>query len=157
MRYGISAAAIVTQDRKVLLVNHRQVGSYDFWVPPGGGLDGEESIFECARRETLEETGLSVDLERIVYIQEFVEPGYHFCKFFILCRTFSGTLTLENKIAQEDFLIDARFFSRDDMKGITVYPEILKDQFWTDLEAGFPATRYLGLQKIPKELSSSGS
>ena len=146
MRYGISAASIVTDDNKVLLVNHRQPeGDGDFWVPPGGGLEGNESIFECASRETFEETSLTVDLDRIVYIEEFVEPGYHFCKFFILCRTFSGTPSLENITEQEHFLADLRFFSKDEMPGTTVYPEILRDQFWADLESGFPITRYLGL------------
>jgi ADP-ribose pyrophosphatase YjhB (NUDIX family) len=148
MRYGISAAALVVRDEQVLLVRHREAGRYDFWVPPGGSLQGEETIFECARRETLEETGLSVDLGRIVYVQEFVEPGYHFCKFFILCTSYSGGITLANRGREESFLVDARFFSRHELPGLTVYPEILQGQFWDDLPAGFPLTRYLGLEKI---------
>ena len=68
MRYGISAAALVVRDEQVLLVTHRETGRYDFWLPPGGSLEGSESIFECARRETLEETGLNVELEHILYI-----------------------------------------------------------------------------------------
>ena len=148
MRYGISAAALVVRDEQVLLVRHREAGRYDFWVPPGGSLEGEETIFECARRETLEETGLSVDLGRIVYVQEFVEPGYHFCKFFILCTSYRGEITLANRDREESFLVDARFFSRHELPGLTVYPEILQGQFWDDLPAGFPLTRYLGLEKI---------
>jgi len=42
MRYGISAAALFIQDRQVLLVNHRAAAQYDFWLPPGGRLEGEE-------------------------------------------------------------------------------------------------------------------
>ncbi len=42
MRYGISAAALIIQDKQVLLVNHRVAGQYDFWLPPGGRLEGEE-------------------------------------------------------------------------------------------------------------------
>lgn len=148
MRYGISAAALIVEDEQVLLVRHREAGRYDFWVPPGGSLEGEETIFDCARRETLEETGLSVDLGRIVYVQEFVEPGYHFCKFFILCTSYSGEITLANRGREESFLVDARFFSRHELPGLTVYPEILQGQFWDDLPAGFPLTRYLGLEKI---------
>jgi 8-oxo-dGTP diphosphatase len=148
VRYGISAGALVVQDNRVLLVHHVEKGRYDFWVPPGGSVEGEESIFECARRETLEETGLRVDLDRIVYIQEFVEPGYHFCKFFIVCAAYTGNVTLENRDADESFLVDARFFARDQLEALTVYPEIMRGQFWDDLKAGFPRTRYLGLEKI---------
>jgi len=32
------------------------------------------------------------------------------------------------------------------MQNMIVYPEILKDAFWTDLERGFPDVRYLGVQ-----------
>jgi 8-oxo-dGTP diphosphatase len=67
MRYGISAAALIVHEQQVLLVNHRGNG-YDFWLPPGGKLEDTESIFDCARRETWEETGLAVHLDRIVYI-----------------------------------------------------------------------------------------
>ncbi|NIV38728.1 MAG: NUDIX domain-containing protein, partial [Anaerolineae bacterium] len=53
IRYGISAAALVVQDKALLLVHHRERGRYDFWLPPGGRLEGNESIMDCARRETL--------------------------------------------------------------------------------------------------------
>lgn len=148
MRYGISAAALIMQQQRLLLVNHRARGQYDFWVPPGGKLQGSESIFDCARRETMEETGLSVMLDRIIYIVEYAEPGYHFCKFFIRCKRCDGKLTLANREQRETFLVNARFFSKADMAGLDVRPTILKDRFWDDLEAGFPEARYLGLEEI---------
>ena len=148
MKYGISAAALIIQSEKLLLVNHKQAGDYDFWVPPGGRLEGAESIFDCARRETVEETGLNVEPYSIMYIHEFYEPGYHFCKFFILCKAFSGKLTLANKEQAEDFLVDARFFSQDELRDMTVHPEILKHQFWDDIVADNLVTRYLGLEEM---------
>ena len=148
MRYGISAAALIAHQQQLLLVNHREHRRYDFWVPPGGKLQGNESIFDCAQRETMEETGLFVKLDRIIYIVEYTQPDYHFCKFFIRCKQFDGTLTLANKEPGETFLANARFFSKADMRGLDVRPAILKDLFWDDLEAGFPETRYLGLEEI---------
>jgi 8-oxo-dGTP diphosphatase len=148
MRYGISAAALVVRDGHVLLVHHREAGCYDFWVPPGGSLEGRESILECARRETLEETGLNVELEHILYIQELWEPGHHLCKFFILCKGFSGNLVLGSKRPEGSFLVDARFFSKADLRDITVHPDILKGQFWDDMKAQHPVTRYLGIEKM---------
>lgn len=120
MRYGISAGALVVQDGQLLLVHHQEPGRFDFWVPPGGSLVGEESIFECAQREAFEETGLSVRPDRIVYIQEFVEPGYHFCKFFIYCRAYGGQITIENRDCAESFLVEARFFAQEQLIDRTV-------------------------------------
>ena len=61
MRYGISAAGIVVEDDEVLMVHHVGPG-YDFWTLPGG-LEGNESVFDCAKRELAEETGPAVELE----------------------------------------------------------------------------------------------
>jgi 8-oxo-dGTP diphosphatase len=148
MRYGISAAALIVQNDRVLLVNHRETGKYDFWVPPGGSLSGSESILDCARRETLEETGLTVELGQILYIQEFWQPGYHFCKFFILCTAFSGNLTLANREPGETFLVDVRFFPQEALQDLTVFPTVLKDSFWQEIRIKHPVTRYLGLERL---------
>jgi 8-oxo-dGTP diphosphatase len=147
MRYGISAAAIVVDQQRLLLVNHR-TQAYDVWMPPGGKLEGSESIFDCAQREAFEETGLTVQPERMVYVQEFVAPGYHFCKFFIWCSSFSGRITLAHRAPEEDFLRDARFFAQNELAPLAVVPAIVRDQFWHDLAANFPHTRYLGLQHV---------
>lgn len=148
VKYGISAAALIVRNGQILLVHHREAGRYDFWVPPGGSLEGNESIFECAKRETFEETGLVVELDRILYIQEFWEPEYHFCKFFISGKILSGSLTLANREKDEGFLVGLRFFSPDDLLNITVYPENLREQFWDDLKAEPTTTRYLGLEQL---------
>jgi len=88
------------------------------------------------------------NIVKILYIQEFWEPECHFCKFFILCRAFSGNLVLANKGQERNFLVDAQFFSKDDLRGITVHPEILKEQFWDDMKAEHPVTRYLGIERM---------
>ena len=42
---------------------------------------------------------------------------------------------------------EVRFVRRDEMEGMTIYPEIIKTSFWDDLANEFPVTRYLGLQE----------
>ena len=109
---------------------------------------GSESIYDCARRETFEETGLEVELDKIVYVQEFIEGDYHVCKFFILSRVIAGKISLRNRPEGEVLLIDARFLSKNEINELDVKPEILKDQFWDDLWRSFPTVRYLGLEEI---------
>jgi 8-oxo-dGTP diphosphatase len=147
MRYAMSAGAIVLRGGQLLLVHHRGEG-YDFWVPPGGRLRGAESIFDCAARETLEETGLRVVPQRILYVEEFIEKTLHFCKFWLLASDPGGDPSVAGRDPDEGFLIDARFVSRDAMRSLVVCPRTLQDGFWDDLANGFPHTRYLGLQHI---------
>lgn len=151
MKYGISAGAILLREGKILLVHHLQEGKFDFWVPPGGRLEGQESIPQCVEREVFEETGLHVEAGRVLYIQEFLQPDYHFVKFFLLCRDRGGNITLSNKPMEEDFLTEARFFDQEELQNLRVFPKILARQFWDDLAAGFPETRYLGLECIPSD------
>ena len=154
MRHRIRAAAIVVEGDSVLLVQHQHdeiQGGQSWWVPPGVGVEGEESLFECAKRETLEETGLSVELGRIAYIGEFVEPGYHHCEVFLVAASYSGTLITGSNpgtgIFDVDHIIkDVRFVRRDEMAGMTIYPEEIKTSLWDDLANGFPETKYLGVQ-----------
>jgi ADP-ribose pyrophosphatase YjhB (NUDIX family) len=150
MEYRIRGAALIVQDNRLLLIKStvHQTGEI-VWVPPGGGLVGSESIYECAIRETFEEAGVSVELDRIVYLRDFIEQesSRHHFEVFILAKSFSGTPTIENVIGLDDenYVLEARFLSREEMREIIVYPEVLKDGFWDDLEAGFPSTRYLGV------------
>jgi ADP-ribose pyrophosphatase YjhB (NUDIX family) len=148
MRYGISAAALIVDEGRLLLVNHQEAGRYDFWLPPGGRLVGDESILDCARREAREETGLDIEAGHILYIQEFAEPGYHFVQFFLLGRIRGGALSLDHRDLDESFLVAARFFAPQELADRLVLPAILKDRFWQDLEADPLPTRYLGLERM---------
>ena len=49
MKHRIRAAAIVVKGDSILLVKHHGHGTeegYVWWVPPGGGVEGEESLVE---------------------------------------------------------------------------------------------------------------
>ena len=64
-------SVIVFRGDAVLIV-HRDGG--DDWVLPGGTPRTGESMAACARRETLEETGLVVDPARVAFIAEALGP-----------------------------------------------------------------------------------
>ena len=61
----VAARVILVDDRdRVLLVHGRAPARPDrpaWWITPGGGVDGGETVPEAARREVYEETGLRVD------------------------------------------------------------------------------------------------
>jgi 8-oxo-dGTP pyrophosphatase MutT (NUDIX family) len=55
----VTGSGVVVGSRGVLLLLHRRLG---IWVQPGGHLEPAESPWDAARRETEEETGLTVRL-----------------------------------------------------------------------------------------------
>jgi 8-oxo-dGTP pyrophosphatase MutT (NUDIX family) len=60
----VRASAVVEADGELLLVRLRDPASGALaFYPPGGGIDEGEAPWEAARRETLEETGLRVEVD----------------------------------------------------------------------------------------------
>jgi 8-oxo-dGTP diphosphatase len=69
----VRCSAVVFRDQEVLLVG-RVHDRDDDWVLPGGTPRPGESMASCARRETLEETGLIVEPARIAFVLESKGP-----------------------------------------------------------------------------------
>jgi 8-oxo-dGTP diphosphatase len=70
----LRCSAIVFRKDTVLLV-HRTGDGMGTWALPGGTPREGESMAACARRELLEETGLSVGPSRVAFVLETVAPG----------------------------------------------------------------------------------
>ena len=152
MQHRVRAAVIILKEEKLLMVKHVNPESGDtWWIPPGGGIESQDnSILDCAIREVFEETGLQVTIGKLVYLREFIEPvpRIHHIELFFLAEDYSGDLTIENikgNGPDEHWIQQLAWFGQDEIQAIKVYPELLQDGFWDDLQAGFPETRYLGV------------
>ena len=154
MFHRVRVAAIIIEDNKVLLVKHvHPVTGFEFWVPPGGGLESiDRDIFDCAARETWEETGYKIKANDILFIREFVdvENNNYNLEIFLKGKIENGELTIKNIYGNgpdEHFIKDARWLGREEVKGLEVFPEVLKqDDFWESHEQEI-FTKYLGRQE----------
>jgi len=71
----VTASAIITGDAGVVLHRHKRLG---LWLQPGGHIDAGEHPWDGARREALEETGLTVSpvaVEPSTLLHVDVHPG----------------------------------------------------------------------------------
>lgn len=70
----ISATLVACRDDegKLLMVQEGKEHVYGRWDFPGGGLEHDESVKECAEREVMEETGYSIEVTGFygVYTEE---------------------------------------------------------------------------------------
>ena len=60
------------------------------WTMPGGKMDFRESPHACARRELLEETGLSPKSLEIFSVTSDAVHDAHFITLGFICRSFEG-------------------------------------------------------------------
>jgi len=70
----VRCSVLVVHRHAVLLV-HRTRDGVDDWVLPGGTPREGESLVACARRELLEETGVSAYPSRVALVAESRPPG----------------------------------------------------------------------------------
>lgn len=54
----------------------------DFWCTPGGGLDEGEALLDGLKREMIEETGVTPEIGRLLFIQQFFDGEYEQVEFF---------------------------------------------------------------------------
>jgi len=72
-QHSVSVAAVIVDDEGRVLVTQRRDNGY--WQPPGGVLELDETIEEGLRREVYEETGLTIEPERLTGVYKHVKRG----------------------------------------------------------------------------------
>lgn len=148
MQQRIAAGALVFKNNKILMVNHRKAGAYDFWVAPGGGVIATETLEDAVCREAFEETNLIVKPIRLMYIEEFYQPTQREVKFWYLCQYLRGEIDCSAEEASREYIVDARFLAREELKDKITFPSVIQEPVWQDINNQQHAPRYLGLRKM---------
>ena len=74
---------VLDEEGKMLLVKQHHENK-DIWMVPGGGIEEGEGARQAAAREVKEETGLDVEVGRLVWhVEEVSERGQRFVDFFL--------------------------------------------------------------------------
>lgn len=71
--HRVAVDLLITRGEEVLLIKRRYEPFKDQWCFPGGHVDQGEQVREAAVREAEEETGITIELDRIIGVYD--APG----------------------------------------------------------------------------------
>jgi 8-oxo-dGTP diphosphatase len=145
MEPRLRVSAILVWQNRILLCRQEKPGK-EYWLLPGGGVEGGETLTEALHRELGEELGLweSLQLEGPIAVAESIAPGWSPGDRHILHVIFGGDLShrsLEDVETNDAAVRGTRLFSVDELEDVVVHPPIKR--FVQRWRPGDPAV-YLG-------------
>ena len=95
-RPKVGVAVVIRKDGKVLLGKRKNAHGDGTWAFPGGHLEWHEAIEDCAKRETQEETGITIKNIQIgPYTNDFFEKeNKHYITLFVIADYDAGEVQI---------------------------------------------------------------
>jgi 8-oxo-dGTP diphosphatase len=94
----VGVGAVILDAGRVLLVKRGHEPLKGEWSLPGGAVELGETLEAALEREVMEETGLSIDVGRVIDVIDRIQRGtdgrldYHYVIVDYMCRTRGGRL-----------------------------------------------------------------
>jgi len=142
----VRVAVCIADSDRVLLVQHRKAGR-SYWLLPGGGVEVGETLVDAARRELAEETGLDVEVGRLVLVCEALQPGgRHILNLVFAGAVHGGSL----RVGRDDRLVQAEWVPVDELTTLEMYPAI-GAELQTCCRGGMTEVLFLGNVWLPDD------
>jgi ADP-ribose pyrophosphatase YjhB (NUDIX family) len=97
--FTIGAFAIIFDEQGLVLLCHRE--DLDVWNLPGGRVDSGEMPTDAVIREVMEETGLEVEIERLVGVYGKINKDE--LDFSFICHRIGGQLSIIDEAGESKF------------------------------------------------------
>jgi 8-oxo-dGTP diphosphatase len=141
----LRVAVLLRWQNRVLLCRQEKPGR-EYWLLPGGGVDGGETLTAALRRELGEELGVwdEFPLEGPIAVAESIAPGWQPGDRHIVHVVFGADVShrsLHDVQTQDAAVRGARLFTLDELGEVVLHPPITR--FVQRWQPGDPAV-YLG-------------
>jgi ADP-ribose pyrophosphatase YjhB (NUDIX family) len=149
MEPRIRVSAILRRENRVLLCRHEKA-EREYWLLPGGGVSGGETLVDALQRELGEEVGFEekIPVEGPVAIADSISPAGAPSKH-VVHIIFAGHLggrSLERVTSRDAAVRGHRLFEVEELPGLALHPPI--QRFLARWQPGDP-TVYLGALWAP--------
>lgn len=131
MAIGVTCSNIIKKEDKFLLVQETKEHIKGLFNLPSGGLDGNESVVECAKREAFEETGLRVKVKRLVGVYQRKENKKkdNVVVLIFESKVIGGKLTLSEEHPE------VKYFSLEDIRLLNKNKKLRNEYVLSSIES----------------------
>ncbi|HZU68622.1 MAG TPA: NUDIX domain-containing protein [Ktedonobacteraceae bacterium] len=98
-QFRIGVFALIFNEQGHILLGHRR--DTDWWNLPGGGMEIGETVDEALRREVQEETGLEIEVEKLVGV--YSKPQKQEVVLAFRCHITGGTLQATEETSESRY------------------------------------------------------
>jgi len=98
-QFTIGVFGIIFDEQGRVLLCHRR--DYNLWNLPGGALESGESPLEGVKREVKEETGLNVEVSKLLGV--YTKPAHNDIVLAFICKVTGGEITLNNEADKVEY------------------------------------------------------
>lgn len=122
-------------DELLCLQMHSPVSKKPIWTFPGGGVEVGESLHETVRREFLEETGLTIEVGKLLLVNELIQDPFHAIEFYFEVHEPINMPTITPNLGSDPennsaYLLSLAFMDRQELQGKEVVPDFFSDNYW---------------------------
>lgn len=139
----VGVGAVVLRDGRVLLAKRGKAPRAGSWSLPGGAQKVGETVFDAARREVAEETGLAIEVLGIVDVVDSIQRDggggiqYHYTLIDVFAEAADGVAEADDDAAA------VGWFTLDELDALGLWSETeriirLAHEMWTVLREETP-------------------
>jgi len=144
----VSAKAIIIRDGQLLVTKNADTWGF-FYLLPGGSQEHGEPLWATLKRECLEEIGVEVHIERLLYIRDYIGSHHEFKVFdadvhrvevMFACSIPPGA-NPSNGVHPDSHQVDVEWLKIAELHHYRIYPQVLVDILQSP---DYLESRYLG-------------
>lgn len=137
-------AVLLVRGRKVLVLKSRYPSNVphggEYYLLPGGGIEGMESLRDAAAREATEETGYDITIRKLLYLSEWIDAkkGANIVNVIFLGEILGGQEThLNDPDLAKGNILGIEWKSVDELKQAVFHPKRILPLLEKGIEDGF--------------------
>ena len=143
-----SAKALIIEDGRLLVVKIKEADNRTYYVLPGGWQREDESLPDALSREVVDELGVFVVPEELVFLYEGPHGGvFHCVEFVFMCEYIGGRGQMEQDCGE---LIETKWLDSETLLEQPLYPATLRGQIMR-FHSGVSYTTYLDFKGTADE------